>query len=162
MAVQAIHKTWTLSEFLRMDVGLDRLKKVIIHNGISWDFGEILLGFHGISWDFMGFHGISWDFMASQCFSFLHSVPLGLIWWSAPWVLSHLSHTRPAGPGAGSISSLAFRRLTLNIAGFHSSPDTLLRDLGPAARIMVFEIQRNLGVQLGLWVYKKPQEVGIF
>ena len=122
-------------------------------------FHEILVRF---CWDFMGFHGISWDFMASQCFSFLHSVPLGLIWWSAPWVLSHLSHTRPAGPGAGSISSLAFRRLTLNIAGFHSSPDTLLRDLGPAARIMVFEIQRNLGVQLGLWVYKKPQEVGIF
>ena len=42
--------------------------------GFSWDFNDILMGFHRISWDFMrfhrdfmvismGFHRISWDFM---------------------------------------------------------------------------------------------------
>jgi len=32
-------------------------------HGISWDFNGISMGFQ---WDFMGFHGISWDFMGFQ------------------------------------------------------------------------------------------------
>lgn len=92
-------------------------KKVIIHNGISW--------LHSVS--------VSYTRCLSVC-------PVGL----KPF--KPYQTCGPAGPGAGSISSLAFRRLTLNIAGFHSSPDTLLRDLGPAVSIMVGGAVGALGI----------------
>ena len=55
---------WTLDL-----IALNKLSFTIGFHGISWDFGEILLGF---CWDFMGFIGFT-------VFQFL---PLG-----APWVL---------------------------------------------------------------------------